>query len=61
VKISVARFIRKTPPFSGQVVDFEQLVRETMPFYGQIVDSGLTNISNKQIRSFCARDFILVA
>ena len=47
VKTSVARFIRKTPPSSGQVVDFEQLVRETMPFYGQTVDSGSTNISNK--------------
>ena len=32
-----------------------------MPFYGQTVDSGSTNISNKQIRSFCTRDFILVA
>jgi hypothetical protein len=47
VKISAARFIRKTPPSSGQVVDFEQLVREIPPFYGQTVDSGSTNISNK--------------
>lgn len=29
-------FVRKTPPFSGQVVDFEQLVRGNLPFYGQI-------------------------
>ena len=31
------------------------------PIYGQTVDSGSTNISNKQIRSFCTWDFILVA
>ncbi len=29
-------FVRKTPPSSGQVVDFEQLIRETLPFYGQL-------------------------
>ena len=33
----------------------------SLPFYGQTVDSGSTNISNKRIRSFCTRDFILVA
>ena len=47
VKTSVAQFVRKTPPSSGQVVDFEQLVRGIPPFYGQTVDSGSTNISNK--------------
>ena len=47
VKISVVRFVRKTPPFYGQVLDFEQLVRGIPPFYGQTVDSGSTNISNK--------------
>ena len=47
VKISVARFVRKTPPSSGQVVDFEQYVRGFPPFYGQTVDSGSNNISNK--------------
>ena len=47
VKTSVARFVRETPPSSGQVVDFEQLVRGIPPFYGQTVDSGSTNISNK--------------
>lgn len=33
-----------------------QLVRETLPFYGQTVDFASTNISNKQIRSFCTRN-----
>ena len=47
VKISVARFVRKTPLSSGQDVDFEQLVRGIPPFYGQTEDSGSTNISNK--------------
>lgn len=29
------QLVRETPPFSGQVVDFEILIRETPPFYGQ--------------------------
>ena len=40
-------FVRKTPPSSGQVVDFKQLIRETLPFYGQTEHLESTFYSNK--------------
>ena len=40
-------FVRKTPPSSGQVVDFKQLIRETLPIYGQTEHFESTFFSNK--------------
>ena len=41
-------FVRKTPPSSGQVVDFKQLIRETLPIYGQTELFESTIFSNLQ-------------
>ena len=40
-------FVRKTPPSSGQVVDFKQLIRENPPVYGQTEHFESTIYSNK--------------
>ena len=40
-------FVRKTPPSSGQVVDFEQLIRETPPIYGRPEHLESTIFRNK--------------
>ena len=40
-------FVRKTPPSSGQVVDFKQLIRETLPVYGQTELIESTFYSNR--------------
>ena len=40
-------FVRKPPPFHGQVVQFELLIRETPPVYGQTEHFESTFYSNK--------------